>query len=91
MTVTERFTLSLAGGMEDALCIHSVIEHHIDHPHRRIQMLCSILSILWSMPVLFEMHSILIADDEHCGDCNGGPCYGTPEQGDPTKCEAAIG
>ena len=21
-----------------------------------------------------------------CGDCNGGPCYGTAYQGDPKRC-----
>jgi len=32
----------------------------------------------------------LVFDNPECGDCNGGPCFETEWQGNPTKCDCAV-
>ena len=60
MSATHRFTQSLAGGMEDALCIQDYVDDYLEasYTYGETVALCSILSILWSAPVLMEMHGI---------------------------------
>jgi len=58
-----QFVASLPTGMEDVLDIRYIIEDGFDvyglrgTITQRVRVLCSILSVLWAMPVLLEMHS----------------------------------